>query len=103
MVPGHPGPPGGGAWCAHVRLGHVEHVGGFDGDDFRLAIATHHRGDDRDALLTLLDHATGFQPGVISVHVWGVGRIASDLNRVSEPASPLIHGSAVSAPTSSAV
>src|SRR5688500_15875895 len=50
MTPSAPG----GALRALVRLGHIEHPGGFEGDDLRGAVTgAHDRGDGRDPLLAL--------------------------------------------------
>src|SRR5687768_4359376 len=61
-LPASPESLGGDLLRALVSLAHIEHPGGLDGDDLRLTIgAAHDRGDDRDALLALVDDATGFQ------------------------------------------
>ena len=52
-----------------VGLAHIEHIGGLDVHDPAAILATDHRGDDLDTLLTLADHAAGVQPGVKSAHV----------------------------------
>src|SRR5215211_3737444 len=83
-LPAGPGPRGlplGGsdAWCPLVRLRHVEYPGRLDGDNLRRAVAgAHDRGDDLGALLTLPDHATGFQPGMESAHVGCAGALRED-------------------------
>ena len=78
VVAGGPAPLGGGACGALVSLAHVEHSGGPDGDDFGVAIATHDRGNDLDALLAFADHAAGVQPGMEAAHVGGVRALGED-------------------------
>src|SRR5215217_6730070 len=53
----------GGARGAPLRLRHVEDPGGLDVADLGVAVATHDRSHNRDAILTLAAHTAGFQPG----------------------------------------
>src|SRR5687768_16448060 len=69
---------GGDPLRALVCLADVEHPGGLDVDDFPAVLATHDRGDDLDSLLTLPDHAAGFQPAVKPAHVAGVRALGED-------------------------